>query len=323
MSEPNASTPQAGDVPIEPDIQFDQAEYATEVPSGPTCAFCKRAIDDEYYEINAKLVCASCRQGADAALRGGSRALRFLKAFFLGSVAAVIGAVIYYAILRITGLNIGLVAVVVGALVGGAVRKGTGNRGGLVYQLLAVFLAYSAIVAMHVPFVFEGFAKAREANRQAKVATEKVATDAAKAPAQLKAPLIVANEPPKPSPKAGDHRGPAAPANAPAADSAERPKGNVAVVKNGGDMVDEAVPAAKEPAAVVMMGLVALVFLIGILYTIPVHLAIGDPISGLIFCFAIWTAWQTNKRAQWSFAGPFRVHARDSNELALGVDDGG
>ena len=33
---------------------------------------------------------------------------------------------------------------------GKAVRKGTGNRGGAFYQLLAVFLTYSSIVAMHV-----------------------------------------------------------------------------------------------------------------------------------------------------------------------------
>ena len=66
-----------------------------------------------------------------------------------------VGAFIYYVILRVTGYNIGLVAVLVGFMVGGAVRKGTGNRGGLFYQMLAVFLAYTAIGAMHLPFLFD------------------------------------------------------------------------------------------------------------------------------------------------------------------------
>src|SRR5208282_4601275 len=66
---------------------------------------------------------------------------------------------LYYVILRVTGINLGLVAVVVGFMVGGAVRKGTGNRGGLFYQFLAVFLTYSAIVAMYVPMLIEALIK--------------------------------------------------------------------------------------------------------------------------------------------------------------------
>ncbi len=183
MAEPSTSTPDENDGRIAPDeLQFDQAEYATAVPSGPSCGVCHRPIADEYYEINGKVACASCRQGIEAALRGGSRVVRFLKAFSLGSVAAAIGAVIYYAILRTTGYNIGLVAVVVGAMAGGAVRKGTGNRGGLGYQCLAVFLTYSAIVAMHVPMVLEGLAQASDKDEPARPNAGKAATDAAKAP---------------------------------------------------------------------------------------------------------------------------------------------
>ncbi len=94
---------------------------------------------------------ARCRQGVEASLRGGSRVARAIKALFLGALAAGIGAVIYYAIIRMTGLNIGLIAVVVGVMVGGAVRRGSGNRGGPFYQGIAILLTYLSIVAMNVP----------------------------------------------------------------------------------------------------------------------------------------------------------------------------
>ena len=46
--------------------------------------------------------------------------------------------------------NLGLVAVLVGFIVGRAVRKGSENRGGSFYQVLAVFLTYTAIALMDV-----------------------------------------------------------------------------------------------------------------------------------------------------------------------------
>src|SRR6266566_11816 len=59
---------------------------------------------------------------------------------------AVVGAAVYFGIAALTGYEFGLVAIVVGLLVGGAVRKGSNGRGGRRYQLLAVFLTYTAVV---------------------------------------------------------------------------------------------------------------------------------------------------------------------------------
>ena len=113
--------------------------------------------------------------------RGGSRVARAIKALFLGGLAAGIGAVIYYAIIRMTGLNIGLIAVVVGVMVGGAVRKGSGNRGGPFYQGVAILLTYLSIVAMNVPLILEGvFNQARE-ERAAKDAARLAKGDGAQA----------------------------------------------------------------------------------------------------------------------------------------------
>jgi hypothetical protein len=166
MSEPNAALPPRDDViPDQPGeaLQFDQAEFTTPVSDRPACAVCKQPIADEYYELGGKTVCAQCRQGVEAAFRGGSPMARVLRALILGTAAAAVGAVIYYAIVRATGYNLSLVSILVGFMVGGAVRRGSGNRGGPFYQALAILLTYMAIVAMNVFPLFElvGFDKAR------------------------------------------------------------------------------------------------------------------------------------------------------------------
>jgi len=72
-----------------------------------------------------------------------------------GTLAGLGGTIIWYGVRRLTGYEVGLIAVVVGLMVGGAVRAGSRGRGGVFYQLLAVFITYSAIVANYVPDVFE------------------------------------------------------------------------------------------------------------------------------------------------------------------------
>ena len=137
------------------EIQFEQAEFPAEtsvVQEHVTrCNACTAAIPDVYFEAGGKVVCAPCRDKIEAMFHQGSRLDRGIKAVLFGTIAAALGAILYYAIMRITGLNIGLVAVVVGLMVGGAVKAGSGNRGGRLYQLLAVFLTYSAIAAMYIP----------------------------------------------------------------------------------------------------------------------------------------------------------------------------
>src|SRR5579859_3001031 len=105
MSEPSASLPRRGDeIPDEPGepLQFDQAEFTTPVSDRVNCRVCQQPIADVYYELGGKVVCARCRQGVEAAFRGASPLARVLKALVFGTMAAVAGAVIYYAIIRAT-----------------------------------------------------------------------------------------------------------------------------------------------------------------------------------------------------------------------------
>ena len=133
MSEPNRSAPQGDEASHEEpgeELQFDQAEFVTPASDGPACTVCHQPIAGEYFEFGGKVFCARCRHGVEAAFRGGSRFARVFKALILGSLAAMVGAVIYYAITRASGYNLALISIFVGFMVGGAVRKGSGNRGG-------------------------------------------------------------------------------------------------------------------------------------------------------------------------------------------------
>ena len=135
--------------PVAEPLQFDEAEYAGPEASGLACAACKREIAEEYYSVNGAIFCGECRQNIVAALEGGSGTGRFLRASLFGFGAAVAGFAIYFGVMYVTNYEIGLISILVGFMVGAAVRAGSGGRGGWLYQLLAVFLVYSAIVASY------------------------------------------------------------------------------------------------------------------------------------------------------------------------------
>jgi hypothetical protein len=302
--EDHAAEPDPGD-----ELQFDQAEYATAAPAGPSCGVCKRPIDDAYFELNGKVVCATCRHRIETALRGGSPLGRAIKALLLGSMAALAGAILYYAIVRVTHLNIGLVAIVVGFMVGAAVRKGSANRGGLFYQLLAVFLTYTAIGLMDFSLQLEaalsGAKDAPEGNPPANVAPQAVEKDGTKAQLPAQAPAAVPDAKGAPLAQADD-------AGKKAAVGGDRPKT---------DLAAEERRFKNRPAAYLVSFIALSVFL---LYAIPVYHAVQAPISGLIYGFALWEAWRLNRRVHLAFNGPFRVSAPGPDAgMPQEIDDGG
>jgi hypothetical protein len=68
-----------------------------------------------------------------------------------GAGAALLGTIVYFAVLALSGYEIGFIAVGVGWLVGKAVRKGGYGCGGWKLQALAVGLTYCSIVGSYVP----------------------------------------------------------------------------------------------------------------------------------------------------------------------------
>lgn len=166
--------------PVPPDagtpLQFERAEFATPA-SGQTCAVCKTSITDTYFALGGAVVCPSCSERLMG--RAGGRAT-FLRAWLWGGAAAVLGTIVWFAIVKLTGMELGLVAVAVGYAVGLAVRRGSYGRGGWKYQLLAMFLTYASIVSSYVPFVIKGLGEAAKSEHAVQQAKDGVPKDGVK-----------------------------------------------------------------------------------------------------------------------------------------------
>ncbi len=142
--------PGASDASID-SLDFERAEKSSN--TAPVCAQCATPITDRYYTIGSHVLCEPCHFAFQNAKAPGNVATRFFGAAGLGALAAAMGCALWMAVTELTGYTIGLIAVAVGYLVGIAVHFGSRRVGGLVYQLLAVFLAYSAIVMTYVPMI--------------------------------------------------------------------------------------------------------------------------------------------------------------------------
>lgn len=128
--------------------------------AGPgLCAQCKREIADYYYLHDTERVCVLCH--ADLAKKYSRRTTYsdYSVAFLLGTLAALAGAALMYALLIFADSEILILSVGIGAAVGAAVRLGAGNGGGKPFQAMAVALAYFGLVAAYVPIMDSAIAE--------------------------------------------------------------------------------------------------------------------------------------------------------------------
>ena len=134
-----------------PDMQFERAEPIVPDASPRICAGCHAVIRDSYYTAGGRLICINCadRILATKPPEPGTKGL--LRAALYGAGAALLGTIVYFAVLALSGYEIGFIAVGVGWLVGKAVRKGGYGCGGWKLQALAVGLTYCSIVGSNVP----------------------------------------------------------------------------------------------------------------------------------------------------------------------------
>jgi hypothetical protein len=136
-------------------IQFDRAELLTPDASPKACAGCGGVIQDAYYTVGGKLVCSSCADRIHATKPPEPGTKGLLRAAVFGAGAAILGTIVYFAVLALSGYEIGIIAVGVGWLVGKAVHKGGYGCGGWKLQALAVGLTYCSIAGSFVPLAIK------------------------------------------------------------------------------------------------------------------------------------------------------------------------
>jgi hypothetical protein len=134
-------------------LQFDRAEPINAAGTAVTCQACDKQVDGVYYVVNGLNYCRPCKEEIEQRPlpKPGPKAIARGALYGLG--AALLGTIIYYAVLALSGYEIGWIAVIVGWLVGKAVHKGAYGLGGRKLQLVAVALTYSSIVASYIPLV--------------------------------------------------------------------------------------------------------------------------------------------------------------------------
>jgi len=169
------------------DLQFERAEFAKgQAPAAASCRVCASELRQSYYAVNGQPVCRACCDRVRQQAEQGTSLTRGLRAVGAGAVAALAGAILYYAILALTGYEFGLIAIVVGLMVGKAVNWGGYGRGGWRYQTVAIALTYLAIVSAYVPPLMSAMKKS-PAVAAAEPDGEKSGVQADTAPAEANA----------------------------------------------------------------------------------------------------------------------------------------
>ena len=206
-----------------------------------------------------------------------------------------------------TNINFGLVAVLLGFMVGGAVCEGDGKPGGgRFYQLLAVFLAYSAIVGMHVPLVIEAVGRKQAARTKQGNALRKGETGRGE---ELKRRVG------QQTPVGRQGNATASRRTLPQIPSPDPPKlarrGSSQGQKSRSTSSTRKIPPARTRACIGITSpetpdscrVVHRFYLIRFLYSFP--FTRPSPISGLIYSFALWEAWKMNRRCDSRSPGRF------------------
>jgi len=157
---------------VEDELQFDRVITESASAHFPdklavVCTVCQAHVDTDYYDINGKTCCSRCRAAVQAVAETPQGIMPLFVAGLCGLGAGVVGAVLYYAVIAITQLEIGLVAILIGYMVGYAVRRGARGRGGLRFQILAIALTYTSVALAYAPLAFKA---AVDANRSARKA---------------------------------------------------------------------------------------------------------------------------------------------------------
>jgi hypothetical protein len=147
-----------------PSPQFGTAEYVG-VQGNNHCQYCHQPIGGTYYRVHDAMACPICAEKVRVELAKDTHAA-YMRAFFFGIGAAVVGMILYATFEITTGLVVGYASLAVGWMVGTAMKKGSGGVGGKRYQITAAALTYAAVSLAAVPVWIHFAIEHRQAKTQ-------------------------------------------------------------------------------------------------------------------------------------------------------------
>jgi hypothetical protein len=270
-------------------LQFEKAEFAEAPAAAATCGFCREPLRGTYYGVDGKPACPRCKDEAAARGTQGSGFGRFVRATLFGTIAGGLGAGLWYAVRAVTSLEIGLISILVGLAVGVAVRAGSYGRGGPLYQALAVFITYTAIVSTYVPLIVTGLREQWTAGQAGQSAEGGGAPSPGSSAAPESAPVSAAGAPADEAPSA-----PVSMASAPAEETPA-------------DLVSPG-------QAIVALGILS-VLVVALAYVAPFLGGFENIIGLAIIAFGMWEAWKINRRVAPEISGPWNVASPASSPV--------
>jgi hypothetical protein len=158
-------------------LQFDTAipsvpAEADGTQQGVSCIACRRPLRDQYYDVDGQSACRSCRDEIARLAETPREWGVFARACLFGFVAAILGAIVYYAVIAITNFEIGIVAIAIGYMVGYGIRMATKGRGGRRFQVAALVLTYWAVGLAYMPLIMAEMSKEEETQQASADTTE-------------------------------------------------------------------------------------------------------------------------------------------------------
>jgi hypothetical protein len=129
------------------ELQFERVGTGAHSGSaaGVVCSGCQATLTAEYFEVNGKPFCETCRRTIEQQVATPRTVGALLKSGLFGFGAAIAGGLGYFIFVSVTGYELSLITIFVGYMVGFAVRKGATGRGGRRYQLIAAAMTYWAV----------------------------------------------------------------------------------------------------------------------------------------------------------------------------------
>jgi len=94
-------------ISTEEPLVFDKAEPTAAAPPPSRCRACKRPLGREHFTIDEAECCEDCHHLVSHQLKEAKGGMAFLRAAGIGLVAALGGSIAWYAVAKITGMEIG------------------------------------------------------------------------------------------------------------------------------------------------------------------------------------------------------------------------